>query len=85
MVMLIQLLQVERKTCHHKPSTTFWYSSSMFATTFKNLINNHYNYWDQLSYLAIIATKHDNPSQQQVEKHCRMQSWKWHMKEGLVV
>jgi hypothetical protein len=23
MVMLIQLLQVERKTCHHKPSTTF--------------------------------------------------------------
>jgi trehalose/maltose hydrolase-like predicted phosphorylase len=60
---LIRLLQVERKICHHKPSTTF-----------KDLTNNHYNYWDQLSHLAIIVVKCDNSSQQQVEKHCRMQS-----------
>ncbi len=56
---LIRLLQVERKICHHRPPTTFQYSFSMFATTFKDLTNNHYNYWDQLSCLVIIVAKHD--------------------------
>jgi len=70
---LIRLLQVERKICHHRPPITFQYSSSMFATTFKDLPNNHYNYWDQLLCLAIIVAKHNNSSQQ-IEKHYQMQS-----------
>jgi hypothetical protein len=40
------------------------YSSSMFTITFNDFPNHHYNCWD-----GLIATKHNNPSQQ-VEKHC---------------
>jgi len=37
----IQLLQVERKICHPRPSTMPQYSSLTFAITFKDLKNNH--------------------------------------------
>jgi hypothetical protein len=59
MGVLIRLLQVEKNIWHHIPPTTFQYSSSMFATTFKDFTNNHYTYWDQLSCLIIIVAKHD--------------------------
>jgi len=67
----VWLLQIERKISHHKPPPMDQYSSSMFTITIKDFLNNHYICWD-----GLISTKHDNPSQQQVEKHCRMQSWK---------
>lgn len=65
----IQLLQIERKIYHHKPPPMPQYLSSMFTIIVKGFPNNHYKCWD-----GLIATKHNNPSQQQVEKHCQMQS-----------
>jgi hypothetical protein len=75
----VQLLQIERKNCHCKPPTTPQYLSLMFVITFKDFTNNYYICWDKLSCLATIATKHNNSSQQQIEKHSWMQSWERHM------
>jgi len=45
----IRLLQVEKKICHHGPSTVPQYSSLTFAITFKDLTNNHYKWLLQLN------------------------------------
>jgi hypothetical protein len=48
MGVLVQLLQVERKICHHEPPTTPQYSFSTFAIIFQIFTNNQYNCWDRL-------------------------------------
>jgi len=50
----IQLLQVERKICHLGTSTTLQYSSLTFV----------------MVICEILAAKHNDLSQEQVEKHC---------------